>query len=144
MSYDLPGFGARSTTVADPKQLSLQSLAAEAGEILNEIDTPVIVVGQSMGSQIAEIVAAKHPDRVDGLVLFTPVPLGGTRLPAEELAPFRALANDPDAQRAARSALAWTEDQLDRLVGRSRGITGSRRPLRRHVEQRSDRHSRHQ
>ena len=74
--YDLPGFGPRAATIGDPDALSLESLAAEAGEILNGIDTPVIVVGQSMGSQIAEIVAAEHPDQVDGLVLLTPVPLG--------------------------------------------------------------------
>ena len=117
--YDLPGFGARSTAVADLKQLSLQSLAAEAGQVLDDTDTRVIVVGQSLGTQIAELVAAKHADRVDGLVLLTPVPLGGTRLPDEALAPFRALGGDLDAQRAARSQLspALTEDQLDRLIG---------------------------
>ena len=107
--YDLPGFGARSTAVADPNQLSLQSLAAEAGEILDDTDTRVIVVGQSLGTQIAELVAAKHADRVDGLVLFTPVPLGGTRLPDEAVAPFRALGGDLDAQRAreANSRRRW-------------------------------------
>src|SRR5277367_4108521 len=117
--YDLPGFGARSTAVDDPNQLSLQSLAAEAGEVLNDTDTRVIVVGQSLGTPIAELVAAKHADRVDGLVLLTPVPLGGTRLPDEALAPFRALGGDRDAQRAARSQLspALAEDQLDRLIG---------------------------
>ena len=117
--YDLPGFGARSTAVTDPRELSLQSLAAEAGEVLNETDSQVIVVGQSLGTQIAELVAAEHADRVDGLVLLTPVPLGGTRLPEEAVAPFRALAADPDAQRAARSQLspALAEEQLDRLIG---------------------------
>ena len=107
--YDLPGFGARSTAVADPNQLSLQSLAAEAGEILNDTDTRVIVVGQSLGTQIAELVAAKHADRVDGLVLLTPVPLGGTRLPDEAVTPFRALGGDLDAQRAreANSRRRW-------------------------------------
>jgi pimeloyl-ACP methyl ester carboxylesterase len=117
--YDLPGFGARSTAVTDPRELSLQSLAAEASKILDETDTRVIVVGQSLGTQIAELVAAEHADRVDGLVLLTPVPLGGTRLPDEAIAPFRALGGDLDAQRTARSQLspALTEDQLDRLIG---------------------------
>ena len=125
VSYDLPGFGSRAVTIGDPDALSLESLAAEAGEILNGIDTPVIVVGQSMGSQIAEIVAAEHPDRVDGLVLLTPVPLGGTDLPAEELAPFRSLANDPAAQRTARSALSpgLKAQQLDRLVAAGAGVS---------------------
>ena len=117
--YDLPGFGVRSAAVTDPNRLSLQSLAAEAGEVLNEIDSRVIVVGQSLGTQIAELVAAKHADRVDGLVLLTPVPLGGTGLPEEAVAPFRSLAGDPDAQRAARSQLspALAEEQLERLIG---------------------------
>src|ERR1700731_2439461 len=124
VSYDLPGFGPRAATIGDPDALSLESLAAEAGEILNGIDTPVIVVGQSMGSQIAEIVAAEHPDQVDGLVLLTPVPLGGTHLPRKELDPFRSLANDLAAQRAARSALSpgLKAVQLDRLVAAGAGV----------------------
>jgi pimeloyl-ACP methyl ester carboxylesterase len=125
VSYDLPRFGSCAATTADPAAMSLESLATEAGEILNGIDTPVIVVGQSMGSQIAEIIAAEHPDRVDGLVLLTPVPLGGTHLPAEELAPFRSLSNDPAAQRAARSRLSpgLNAQQLDRLVAAGAGMS---------------------
>ena len=115
--YDLPGFGARSGSVADPRDLTLESLAAEAGDILTGIDTPVIVVGQSLGSQVAELVAADHAQQVDGLVLLTPVPLGGTRLPDEAVAPFRALGGDLQAQRVARTELspALDERQLDRL-----------------------------
>ncbi len=118
VSYDLPGFGARAESVADPDALSLDSLAAEAGEILDGIDTPVIVVGQSMGTQVAELVAAAHPERVVGLVLLTPVPLEGTRLPAQEIEPFRTPADNVVAQRAARSQLSpqLDENQLDRLV----------------------------
>jgi pimeloyl-ACP methyl ester carboxylesterase len=116
--YDLPGFGSRAAAAVEPDAISLESLATEAGEILNGIDAPVIVVGQSMGSQVAEIVAAGHPDQVEGLVLLTPVPLGGTHLPAEKVAQFLNLANHPGAQRAARSALSpgLNAHQLDRLV----------------------------
>jgi pimeloyl-ACP methyl ester carboxylesterase len=123
VTYDLPGFGSRAATVADPDAVSLESLAAEAGEMLNAIDTVVIVVGQCMGAQIAEIVAADHAERVVGLVLLTPVPLGGTHLPDEEMASFRDLANHPGTQRAARSALspALTPPQLDRLVAAGTG-----------------------
>ena len=117
--YELPGFGARSAAPTNPDELSLQALAAEAGEIVTGIDGSVIVVGQSLGTQIAELVAAEHADRVEGLVLLTPVPLGGTRLPDAAVASFRALAGDHDAQRGARSQLspALSGDQLDRLVG---------------------------
>jgi|SRR5271166_476892 len=116
--YDLPGFGTRSRAPADPGAVSLESLAAEAGDMVAGIDAPVIVVGQSMGSQVAELVAASHADRVHGLVLLTPVPLGGTQLPAEELAPFRALADNTDAQRALRAQVSpnLAANELDRLV----------------------------
>jgi pimeloyl-ACP methyl ester carboxylesterase len=116
--YTLPGFGTRAGSVADPQDLVLERFAAEVGEILAGIDTPVIVVGQSMGSQVAELVAAQHADRVVGLVLLTPVPLGGTQLPDEALTPFRTLGGDFAAQRVARATLSpgLDEQQLDRLT----------------------------
>ena len=87
--YDLPGFGTRSGSVRDARLITLESLAAEASDIVTGIDGPVIVVGQSLGTQVAELVAAQHPDHVRGLVLLTPVPLGGPQLPDEVVAPFR-------------------------------------------------------
>jgi pimeloyl-ACP methyl ester carboxylesterase len=115
--YDLPGFGKRSEAVEDACSASLESLAAEAGEIVSEIGGPVIVVGQSLGTQVAELVAAQHADRVCGLVLLTPVPLSGTQLPDEAVAPLRAVGGH-EAQRAVRVALSphLSEEQLDRLV----------------------------
>jgi pimeloyl-ACP methyl ester carboxylesterase len=116
--YDLPGFGARSGSVEEARGATLESLAAEAGELVEGIDGPVIVVGQSLGTQVAELVAAQHPDQVRGLVLLTPVPLGGTQLPDKVLAPFRASGGDRDAQRDVRAELSphLSEDQLDRLA----------------------------
>jgi pimeloyl-ACP methyl ester carboxylesterase len=116
--YDLPGFGMRSGSVAEACSATLQSLAAEAGDILSGIDGPVIVVGQSLGTQVAELVAAQHSDQVRGLVLITPVPLGGTQLPDEVVAPFGALGGDPIAQRRLRVELSphLSEEQLDRLA----------------------------
>jgi len=116
--YDLPGFGRRSGSVGEACGATLESLAAEAGEIVEGIDGPVIVVGQSLGTQVAELVATQHPDRVRGLVLLTPVPLGGTQLPDEVVAPLRALGGDRDAQRGARAERSphLSEEQLDRLA----------------------------
>lgn len=116
--YDLPGFGSRTESIVETRHLTLESLAAEAGDIVAGLGTRVIVVGQSMGTQVAEMVAADHPDRVDGLVLLTPVPLTGTHLPDEAIAPFAALGGDVDGQRAARAQLspALGECRLDRLT----------------------------
>ena len=118
MRYDLPGFGRRSGAVTDACSVSLESLAVEAAEMLSRFDGPVIVVGQSLGTQVAELVAAQLSDRVRGLVLLTPVPLGGTQLPDDAVAPFRALGGDREAQRAVRAGLSphLSEEQLDRLA----------------------------
>jgi pimeloyl-ACP methyl ester carboxylesterase len=117
--YDLPDFGTRSASVDDACLVTLESLATETADIVASIDGPVIVVGQSLGTQVAELVAAQHPDRVRGLVLLTPVPLGGTQLPDEVVAPFRALGGDHAAQRRLRAELSphLSEEQLDRLTG---------------------------
>jgi pimeloyl-ACP methyl ester carboxylesterase len=116
--YDLPGFGARSGSVAEACGTTLESLATEAGDILEGIDGPVIVVGQSLGTQVAELLAAQHSDRVRGLVLLTPVPLGGTQLPDEVVAPFGAVGGDRVAQRRMRAELSphLSEEQIDRLT----------------------------
>jgi pimeloyl-ACP methyl ester carboxylesterase len=116
--YDLPGFGTRVGSVAEASLVTLDSLAAEAGDMVRQIDGPVILVGQSLGTQVAELVAAQHPDEVCGLVLLTPVPLAGTQLPEEVVAPFRALGGDRAAQRSLRAELSphLAEGQLDRLA----------------------------
>src|SRR5262249_40188381 len=48
----------------------------------------------------------------------TPVPLGGTQLPDEVVAPFGALSSDRGAQRQGRAELSphLSEEQLDRLT----------------------------
>lgn len=116
--YDLPEFGRRAGTVTDTSAITLAALAAEAGAVIDSIAGPVIVVGQSLGSQVAELAAAAHPDQVRGLVLLTPVPLGGTHLPAEVVAQFQSTDGDSAAQRAARGAISPHLDdaQLDRLT----------------------------
>jgi pimeloyl-ACP methyl ester carboxylesterase len=116
--YDLPGFGSRSGSIAEALGTTLDSLADEAWDVVGGIDGPVIAVGQSLGAQIAELVASRHADRVHGLVLITPVPLGGTRLPDEAVAPFGALGGDRVAGRNARAQLSphMSEEQLDRLA----------------------------
>ena len=118
VSYDLPGFGSRSHAVAEALGATLDSLANEAGGFVEEIEGPVIVVGQSLGTQVAELVASRHPEKVHGLVLITPVPLGGTRLPDQVVAPFGALGGDRVAGRNVRAQLSphMSEELLDRLA----------------------------
>jgi pimeloyl-ACP methyl ester carboxylesterase len=115
VQIDLAGMGERSNE-AGP--YTLERFADEAGAVMEALDKPVVLVGQSMGCLVAEIVATRHPERVLGLVLVTPVPLAGTHLPAEATAPFRSAGGNPEAQRGIRKFLAGGLDDagVDRLV----------------------------
>jgi hypothetical protein len=85
----------------------------------------VVLVGQSMGGPIVELVALACPDRVAGLILVAPVPLGGTNFPAAAVAPLAALGGHPGAQRRARleNSVTLPDPELDRLTKAGAQIT---------------------
>jgi hypothetical protein len=87
------------------------------GAVIDSLGKPFVIVGQSMGAAIAELVAAARPVAA-GLVLVAPVPLAGTRLRDEAIEPFRSLGGDQEAQRAVREQLSvgLSEAALQRLV----------------------------
>lgn len=68
--------------------------------------SPVVVVGQSMGAQVAELVADARPNIAVGLVLITPVPLAGYRLTPEQAARFGRAAHDRTVASAAANRRA--------------------------------------
>lgn len=57
------------------------------------------VVGHSMGGLIAQWLAARHPDRVSGVVLLCPVPACGVALPDEAIALFSGAGGNREAQK---------------------------------------------
>jgi pimeloyl-ACP methyl ester carboxylesterase len=57
------------------------------------------VVGHSMGGQLAQWIAAEAAERVDGLMLMTPVPAAGMQLPPEAVGLFRTSAKDREKQK---------------------------------------------
>src|SRR5688572_29789182 len=75
-ALDLPGFGLSGNpeTILDIPGLADATAAWIAATEL----PPAIVLGNSVGSQIAVNLAARHPDRVAGIVL-TGLALGGQR-----------------------------------------------------------------
>lgn len=115
VTLDLAGSGDR-TQASGP--FTYDRFADEVGAVAEALGKPFVIVGQSMGSAVAELVAAQYPDRALGLVLVTPIPLAGTRQPDEVMDTFRSLGGDGDAQRAVRTQLsaALAEAELDRLV----------------------------
>jgi pimeloyl-ACP methyl ester carboxylesterase len=115
VQLDLPGCGERASAGGP---FTYGRYAADVGAIVDALEKPFVIVGQSMGAAIAELVAAARPERALGLVLLSPVPLAGTRLPDEAIEPFRSLGGDRRAQRAARARLTvgLSEISLERLV----------------------------
>jgi esterase len=98
-AVDLPGFGAH---VDDQGPFTLSRLAAAVVDHIDASETPVVLVGQSMGAQLGELAAALRPGKVKGLVLLTPVPLAGVHLTGEAAHSFRSLGSNADAQRQGR------------------------------------------
>ncbi|HLY88990.1 MAG TPA: alpha/beta hydrolase [Acetobacteraceae bacterium] len=107
-AIDLAGMGG---TDAPADSISLDGYADDVVAHIRNGAAPVILVGQSMGSQIADLVATRHPEMVAGLILLTPVPLAGARLPREVVAPFRDSGAKPDVQRSLREQLSFVLDQ---------------------------------
>ncbi|MFL9960303.1 alpha/beta hydrolase [Paraburkholderia sediminicola] len=114
LRIDLPGMGARA---GEPGPYSLDRFAADVTTQVRALSRPVVLVGHSMGAQIAELVAQRLDAQVRGLVLLTPVPLRGTGLPDDAMRTFHALGGNPAAQRELRRNLSVQLDdgQLERL-----------------------------
>jgi pimeloyl-ACP methyl ester carboxylesterase len=93
----------------------------------NEVAGDVVLVGQSMGCQVAELVSVRRPERVVGLVLLAPVPLGGMSLPAELTAVLRSCGGQAELQRGIRTQLSanLSEDKMQRLLDSGLRLTSA-------------------
>ncbi|REK19692.1 MAG: alpha/beta hydrolase [Actinobacteria bacterium] len=68
VAADLPGFG-----FSPPRDnYDLKTHAAAVVEFIDEFETPVALMGNSMGGLICEMVASEHPDLVESLILVSP------------------------------------------------------------------------
>lgn len=114
LCIDLPGMGARAD---EPGPFSLDRFAADVTTQVRALSLPVVLVGHSMGAQIAELVAQRLDQQVRGLVLLTPVPLGGAGLPNEAMSAFHAIGGNPAAQRELRrnASVSLDDARLERL-----------------------------
>jgi pimeloyl-ACP methyl ester carboxylesterase len=70
IAVDLPGYG---EAPEPPRILAIERMADLIGAYLRaDVDRPAIVVGHSMGAQVALEVAVRHPSLVQALVLLGP------------------------------------------------------------------------
>jgi pimeloyl-ACP methyl ester carboxylesterase len=70
-AIDLPGFGRSTRPHSEPHSLSLDRLAEHALAAADALSwrEPLVLVGHSHGGGIAQVLAARYPERVAGLVL---------------------------------------------------------------------------
>ncbi|MDT5368781.1 MAG: esterase [Mycobacterium sp.] len=101
-AVDLAGMAGR------PREAGPYTLGRYANDVIDVIDVidglsgPVVLVGHSMGTLIAELAAAERPDEVVALALVTPIPLAGAHLPEAAVAPFKSVGGSAAALRALR------------------------------------------
>lgn len=84
---------------------------------------PVVVVGHSIGAQVAELVAIALGNSVAGLMLITPFPMRGGRLSTAQATDFAAAASQRTPQSAAEERepllVNHSQDVIDLLVAGS-------------------------
>jgi pimeloyl-ACP methyl ester carboxylesterase len=93
----------------------------------DRVSGDVVLIGQSMGCQVAELVSVRRPDRVSGLVLLTPVPLQGITLPPEMAELIRGCGEQPQAQRKIRTLMSadLPEHKLQQLIESGMRLTAA-------------------
>lgn len=89
---DLRGTGASGRP---DKGYTIEQYASDVISVADAVGArSFVIVGHSMGGQIAQWIAASHPDRVRGAVLLCAVPASGAPLPDAVRALFRSSGGD--------------------------------------------------
>jgi pimeloyl-ACP methyl ester carboxylesterase len=114
-----PDFAGAGTRAREGGPFTLHRQAADAVALIDQRpDARFVVVGHSMGGQVAELVAQARPERVAALVLMTAVPLTGHESTAEVCNLLRECGGDVETQRRIRHMFSshLSDADLDRLL----------------------------
>ena len=106
--------------------VGLDTFAEHVAAILdNDVAGDVVLVGQSMGCQVAELASLLRPERVTGLVLITPVPLQGVNLPPEIAGALRTCGGQQQMQHAIRTQFGTNlpHDKMAQLLDSGMRLT---------------------
>jgi pimeloyl-ACP methyl ester carboxylesterase len=116
VQLDLAGFGDR-TESSGP--FTYDRFAADLAAVVDALGKPFVLAGHSMAAPIVELVAAARPGRAIGVVLLSPIPMAGTRVPDEGFEMFRSLGDmGPEQFRGFRQQAAPSapEAEVQRLT----------------------------
>ena len=113
-AVDLAGMSGRPQ---EPGPYTLGRYANDVIDVIDGVSGPVVLVGHSMGTLIAELAAAERPDKVVALALVAPMPLAGAHLPEAAVAPFKSVGGSAAALRALRLQASphFPEQELARI-----------------------------
>jgi pimeloyl-ACP methyl ester carboxylesterase len=106
--------------------VGLDAFAEHVAAIVdNDVNGDVVLVGQSMGCQVAELASLRRPDRVTGLVLITPVPLQGVSLPEEIANSLRSCGGHQELQLGIRTQFGThlPHDKIPQLLDSGMRLT---------------------
>ncbi|MEV6175214.1 alpha/beta hydrolase [Streptomyces sp. NPDC051954] len=117
-----------SVELGNVPAVSLDGFADHVTAVVDDdVTGDVVLVGQSMGTQVAELVSGRRPERITGLVLIAPVPLQGVSLPSEMADMLRSCGGQPQVQRGIRAQLSvdLPEHKMLRLLDSGLRLTPS-------------------
>lgn len=115
VTLDLPGMGELRS---DKGPFTLKRMAELVCTVVDSLAVPTVLVGQSMGAQVAELAAVARKDLVRGLVLITPIPLAGLPVPEEMAQVLRSIGGNEIGQREMRTQFSRGLDEaaIENLV----------------------------
>lgn len=115
ITLDLPGMGGASGWSGG---LDLRTMADAVVSVLDETGKRVILVGHSMGAQIAELVAASRPEKVLGMAFLAPIPLEGLPVDPQTTEVMHIVGGNEEIQRMLRKQFSpeLPEERIEELV----------------------------
>jgi non-heme chloroperoxidase len=100
LCLDQRGAGSANDAIGEHGPWATADYGADVIALLDDLGIErAVVVGHSMGAQVALWLGACHPARVTAICAITPVPLSGLVLPAQARALFGSSAGNRDTQR---------------------------------------------
>ncbi|MEA2960539.1 MAG: esterase [Alphaproteobacteria bacterium] len=123
--WTMPDLAGMGELCAAEGPFTLHRYADDISALIDRAGGQVVLVGHSMGAQIVELAAARRPKNVVGLLLLSPVPLGGVHAPPQITGPLASTGGNVEAQREARRQLmAQPPDSkmLEWLTGLGRDV----------------------
>lgn len=115
VTLDLPGMGIMNEWRGT---FDLHSMAETVVSVIDALDMPCVLAGHSMGAQIAELAAVARPEKVEGLVLLSPIPLEGVPVDEATAGAMQNIGKNPEGQIQLRKSFSpeLTEKQMEMLL----------------------------